>query len=423
MKARGIILEMALLVVVSVVVMAPPPNRQVAEEIHKQEQAEMNEPYYQFPYQKYLELVVKILESEPKFQEKIRGMNEDEIKAGKIADHLDETISEQALSELTKAKISELDRIREDIRQQMEKDGHSENVKMPEHLDIDKWEKFGKDDLRKLIQTTVTDMEKIDEERRERFKKYEMEKKAYEDHQLAQMSPEERQKALEEIEAKRKRHNEHEKVNHPGGREQLEEVWEERDKMDKASFEPKAFFALHDLNGDGQWSEDELEALFQLELDKMYNETDPDDDPTERIEEMHRMREHVVKQIDKNGDRMISFDEFLQDSEAQNQNRKDEGWQDLQDLGQQKIYTDDELKKFEQEFAQQKAWGEHPYDPVTQPQVPQQFHQAPNVPVQPIQPVVHQQDAQPPPPNANIGQQGGAPVEQKPVAVDPVWGI
>lgn len=174
--------------------------------------------YYKFPYQKYLELVVKILESEPKFQEKIRGMNEDEIKAGKIADHLDETISEQALSELTKAKISELDRIREDIRQQMEKDGHSENVKMPEHLDIDKWEKFGKDDLRKLIQTTVTDMEKIDEERRERFKKYEMEKKAYEDHQLAQMSPEERKKALEEIEAKRKRHNEHEKVNHPGGR-------------------------------------------------------------------------------------------------------------------------------------------------------------------------------------------------------------
>lgn len=53
--------------------------------------------------------------------------------------------------------------------------------------------------------------------------------------------------------------------------------------MDKASFEPKAFFALHDLNGDGQWSEDELEALFQLELDKMYNETDPDDDPTERV--------------------------------------------------------------------------------------------------------------------------------------------
>ena len=26
---------------------------------------------------------------------------------------------------------------------------------------------------------------------------------------------------------------------------------------------------------------------------------------------MYRMREHVVKQMDKNGDRMISLDEFL----------------------------------------------------------------------------------------------------------------
>jgi len=46
MKSRGIIFGVALLVVASVVgmVMAPPPNRQVAEEVHKQEQAEMNEP-------------------------------------------------------------------------------------------------------------------------------------------------------------------------------------------------------------------------------------------------------------------------------------------------------------------------------------------------------------------------------------------
>lgn len=30
-----------------------------------------------------------------------------------------------------------------------------------------------------------------------------------------------------------------------------------------------------------------------------------------RIEEMYRMREHVVKQMDKNEDRLISLDEFL----------------------------------------------------------------------------------------------------------------
>lgn len=66
------------------------------------------------------------------------------------------------------------------------------------------------------------------------------------------------------------------------------------------------------MNGDGYWNDDELEALFQIELEKVYNETDPDDDPKERVEEMYRMREHVVKQMDKNEDRLISLDEFLQ---------------------------------------------------------------------------------------------------------------
>ncbi len=52
--------------------------------------------------------------------------------------------------------------------------------------------------------------------------------------------------------------------------------------MTKDSFDPRTFFNLHDLNGDGFWNAEELEALFQLELDKVYNETNPDDDPRER---------------------------------------------------------------------------------------------------------------------------------------------
>nr|CAD2169117.1 unnamed protein product [Meloidogyne enterolobii] len=125
------------------------------------------------------------------------------------------------------------------------------------------------------------------------------------------MTPEERNKAAKEIEEAKKHHNEHEELKHPGGREQLEEVWEERDHMDKNSFDPKTFFALHDLNSDGFLNEEEIEALFQLELEKVYNESDPADDPREKIEEMNRMREHVVAQMDKNGDRLISLDEFF----------------------------------------------------------------------------------------------------------------
>lgn len=53
--------------------------------------------------------------------------------------------------------------------------------------------------------------------------------------------------------------------------------------MDKGTFDPKTFFSLHDLNSDGYLNEEEIEALFQLELEKVYNDTDPADDPKEKF--------------------------------------------------------------------------------------------------------------------------------------------
>lgn len=52
--------------------------------------------------------------------------------------------------------------------------------------------------------------------------------------------------------------------------------------MDKNDFNLETFFALHDLNSDGYWNAEEIEALFQIELEKVYNETDPADDPKEK---------------------------------------------------------------------------------------------------------------------------------------------
>ena len=40
----------------------------------------------------------------------------------------------------------------------------------------------------------------------------------------------------------------------------------------------------------------ELEALFQKELDKVYDPSRPEDDMRQRMEEMARMREHVMKE-------------------------------------------------------------------------------------------------------------------------------
>lgn len=53
--------------------------------------------------------------------------------------------------------------------------------------------------------------------------------------------------------------------------------------MDKDSFDPKTFFMLHDIDSNGFVDEVELEALFQLELDKVYNVSDPNWDARERL--------------------------------------------------------------------------------------------------------------------------------------------
>uniref|UniRef100_A0A7E4UQP0 EF-hand domain-containing protein n=1 Tax=Panagrellus redivivus TaxID=6233 RepID=A0A7E4UQP0_PANRE len=424
-------------------IVAPPPNRggapqaaqpppdgeqpaaQEQQQHGEQQQQADQKPLYQFAYSKYLETVVKILESEPKFTEKLRNMKEEDIKAGNIADHIDD-LHESVFDELTKAKLAEIDRLREEIGKQIEKDGDAKNIHVPDHLDVQNWEKFNKEDLRKLVVRTVSDMEEIDKRRREEFKEYELRKKAEEDHKRAQLDAEERRKYDAELKAKEERHNDHEKLKHPGGREQLEEVWEESDHMDKDNFDPRTFFALHDLNGDGFWNDDEIEALFQVEIEKVYNETDPDDDPKERIEEMYRMREHVIAQMDKNKDRLIALEEFLQDNEATqpNEEKKDEGWDDI---AHQKLYTEEELKAFEAEYAKQQGGQQAqagnpppPPPPVAQqvpvqPQVPQQAQQAPPAhQVPPAQPPQQQQQQQPPqqPPQ----QQQQVPVQAAPQA-------
>lgn len=75
--------------------------------------------------------------------------------------------------------------------------------------------------------------------------------------------------------------------------------------MKSQDFDPKTFFHLHDLDGNGVWDEDEVKALFLKELDKLYQSGAPEDDMRERAEEMERMREHVFKEADVNKDGLI----------------------------------------------------------------------------------------------------------------------
>jgi len=68
----------------------------------------------------------------------------------------------------------------------------------------------------------------------------------------------------------------------------------------------------------------EIEALFQIELDKVFNSSVAGYDQAERDEEMARMREHVFSEMDKNKDKMISLEEFMDETKQKDFNQNEE---------------------------------------------------------------------------------------------------
>jgi len=70
---------------------------------------------------------------------------------------------------------------------------------------------------------------------------------------------------------------------------------------------------------------DSIDDVYNWQLDKAYDPNQTEDDMVERYEEMNRMREHVMKEVDSNQDRLISLEEFL-DSTQQSDFKKDQGW-------------------------------------------------------------------------------------------------
>ena len=110
----------------------------------------------------------------------------------------------------------------------------------------------------------------MNEERKRQFKKYEMEKELKHRMALRAMNEYDRkvQEALDEEEKQKK--VEHAKnIKHPGNKAQLEEVWE-NEGFDKASFNPKTFFKMHDVNNDGEWDDFEVEAIFEKEVEELF---------------------------------------------------------------------------------------------------------------------------------------------------------
>uniref|UniRef100_A0A8C7GSN2 Nucleobindin 2 n=1 Tax=Oncorhynchus kisutch TaxID=8019 RepID=A0A8C7GSN2_ONCKI len=304
-------------------------------------------------YDRYLREVIDFLEKDQHFREKLHNTDMEDIKQGKLAKELD-FVGHQVRTKLDELKRQEVNRLRKLIKAKQDAEGGHGALallKQFEYMNHMNPHTFEVEDLDKLIQSATNDLENYDQKRHEEFKRYEMMKEHERKEHLKNLDEEHRKDEEQHYEELRKKHADHPKINHPGSQDQLKEVWKESDGLDPNDFDPKTFFKLHDTNGDSYIDEQELEALFTKELEKMYRPNLDEDDMTEMEEERLRMREHVMNEVDTNKDRLVSLEEFLMST-----NKKEflepDSWETLE---QAPAYTDEEMKLFEEQLAQEES--------------------------------------------------------------------
>ncbi|CAG9824752.1 unnamed protein product [Phaedon cochleariae] len=334
-----------------------PPVQQTKKEEGKEDSG-INGLEDYMEYHRYLKEVVNALESDPDFRQKLEKADESDIRSGKIAEEL-EFVSHHVRTRLDEIKRVELERLKDltEKKRQLEDPNSIDEDPTHHHVDHANPHTFEIDDLKKLIAKTTADLAEADKKRKEQFKEYELEKEYKKQDKLNHTNGAEKEKLEKEFQELEQKHKQHEKLHEPGHQAQLEEVWEEQDQMQQ-DFDPKTFFMLHDVDGNGLWDQDEVKALFVKELDKMYQQGAPEDDMRERYEEMERMRESVFNEMDRNRDGFIDYNEFFHQTNT-NDFKQDRGWQGLDE---QRPYTDEELAEYirQHEMANQGPQGYHP---------------------------------------------------------------
>merc|ERR1712088_256013 len=165
-------------------------------------------------YNRYLQEVVQVLESDPEFRKKLEDSDVEKIGDGSIAEEL-KFVDHNLRTKLDDVKRKEVDRLRKLAVKQYEKSNgiNREEMKMPGHIDVSN-HRFDVEDLKKLIKTTTNDLEEADKKRREDFKKYEMEKKFEKEERLKHITDEEaREKEKMRLDEMETKHKDHKKLN------------------------------------------------------------------------------------------------------------------------------------------------------------------------------------------------------------------
>uniref|UniRef100_A0A8C0ZS12 EF-hand domain-containing protein n=1 Tax=Castor canadensis TaxID=51338 RepID=A0A8C0ZS12_CASCN len=285
--------------------------------------------------------VIDVLETDKHFREKLQKADIEEIKSGRLSKELD-LVSHHVRTKLDELKRQEIGRLRMLIKAKLDSMqdvvmDHQALLKQFDHLNHMNPDKFESTDLDMLIKAATSDLEHYDKTRHEEFKKYEMMKEHERREYLKTLNEEKRKEEESKFQEMKKKHEDHPKVNHPGSKDQLKEVWEETDGLDPNDFDPKTFFKLHDVNSDGFLDEQELE------YSKVYDPKNEEDDMVEMEEERLRMREHVMNEVDTNRDRLVTLEEFLKATEKKEFLEPD-SWETLD---QQQFFTEEELKEYE----------------------------------------------------------------------------
>lgn len=319
------------------------PVRKAAKKVDEEWKKEEDPSYV-----KYLKQVIEILEGDENFAKELENVTEEDIRSGKIAEQID-FANHRVRTKLDELKRKEIESQRQLLRQQQDlRKGIHREYWNPLN-DRENPNTFEVGDLKKLLSKHHEEMDEIDKKRKQDFQKYEMEKE-HERRQRDKVLDEAKRKEKEEERKRlREKHLQDAKnINHPGSKSQLEEVWEEEDGLEKDQFNPRTFFNLHDRDGDGYLDPMELESLFVREASKIHNSSNADYDPRKLNEEVQRMREHVVKEIDKDKDNFVSYDEFIGATKEKDYEKPpEEHWKGIDDEDE---YTDEEFENYEKEF-------------------------------------------------------------------------
>lgn len=328
-------------------VVAPAINReQKTEEDHEYNIEGMPTEVAQLhEYYRYVKRVIHILDADPEFKKRGEQDASDEaIKEGFLTNGLMKLLLPATVEKLNYVKKEEIEhqkKLLADKKEHMK--NKTNNEWNPIHHEGDKKDEFTQDDLDKLMNKFNVVQDAADARRKEKFKKHEMKKEKDFRKELVNMTEEQRAAAQKEHEDGK--HKTHEKVHAPMHKAQLEEVWEKEDGLDKDSFDLKTLFNLHDKDGDGRLDKYELETMFLSDLDKLYNESDSKMDPLERNEEMERMRESAMEDLDRDKDGFVSFKEYMDDTEREDF-EEDPEWKSIPDNDQ---FSEEELEHFNEE--------------------------------------------------------------------------